>query len=406
MEVEGEEISKNVNRLGHCLVGKWNPRVVGGEDLTRLGWLMASFWRLKGKLGLAWLEEGQALLEFEHAVEARKVFAAGKRSVGGIQVELELWSPSFGCLEEGEIREEVWVRVNGLPLSLWVPTILRRVGDECGGFVAMDPSTEKMENLRWARILVKTKRGELPSSLEIGIEGIFYNLPLWWEVLPSIRQKPEGHRGSTDHGRGEVRGDGGACASRQVEEWGSAGLEALPRTTGGMERQLDRTGRVSSVGRIQFGSMIRPSVGGAEDGSSLDGFMEINLGLRRAGGPSLQFLSEEVMSKKAGVGGVRPAGGTKGSKGKEKVLEEEFGPRFGPNMVQRKSNGPLLSRFKDIGEQLGGPSVKRRKGPVESLAQPGLCGEANFELEFLSALEKEAERVQKADLHYLLADSA
>ena len=212
MEVEGEEISKNVNRLGHCLVGKWNPRVVGGEDLTRLGWLMASFWRLKGKLGLAWLEEGQALLEFEHAVEARKVFAAGKRSVGGIQVELELWSPSFGCLEEGEIREEVWVRVNGLPLSLWVPTILRRVGDECGGFVAMDPSTEKMENLRWARILVKTKRGELPSSLEIGIEWNFYNLPLWWEVLPLIRQKPEGYRGSIDRGRGEVKGNGDACA--------------------------------------------------------------------------------------------------------------------------------------------------------------------------------------------------
>ena len=58
MEVEGEEISRNVNRLGHCLVGKWNPRVAGGEDLARLGWLMASVWGLKGKLGLAWLEEG------------------------------------------------------------------------------------------------------------------------------------------------------------------------------------------------------------------------------------------------------------------------------------------------------------------------------------------------------------
>ena len=84
-------------------------------------------------------------------------------------------------------------------------------------------------------------------------------------------------------------------------------------------------------------------------------------------------------------------------------------------MVQRKSSGPLLSRFKDIGVQPGGPSVKKRKGPVEAqfnkgpigfLAQPGLCGEANFELEFLSAWEKEAQRVQKADLHYLLIDSA
>ena len=58
MEVEGEKISRNVNRLEHCLVEKWNPKVAGGEDLARLGWLMASVWGLKGKLGLAWLEEG------------------------------------------------------------------------------------------------------------------------------------------------------------------------------------------------------------------------------------------------------------------------------------------------------------------------------------------------------------
>ena len=248
MEIEREQICRNVDRLGQCLVGKWNPRVAGGEDLARMGWLMASVWGMKGKLGLAWMEEGQALLDFEHAVEASEVFVVGKRSMGRIHVYLELWSPSLGCLEEGEIKEEVWVRIKGLPLSLWVPNILRRVGDECGGFVAMDTSTEKMENILWARILVKTKRGELPSSVEIGIEGTVYNLPLWWEVLPSIRQKSEGRRGSTDRGRGEDRGDGGARAGRRVEEWGSAGFEALLRSDDGMEGQLDRMGRVSAVG--------------------------------------------------------------------------------------------------------------------------------------------------------------
>ena len=224
--------------------------------------------------------------------EARRVFAAWKRLVGGIQVGLELWSPGYGCLEEGEIREEVWVRIMGLPISLWVPSILRRVGDECGGFVAMDPLTEKMENLRWARILVKTKGGELPSSLEIGVEGISYNLPLWWEVLPSIRQKSEGYRGSTYRAKGEVRGDRGARVGPRVEEWGNARLEALSRTANRTEGQVDETGRVLTAGRIQFGSMIRPSVGGAEDGSSSFGLTKDTLGLRWAGGPSLQILSE------------------------------------------------------------------------------------------------------------------
>ena len=106
MEVEGEEISRNLSRLGHCLVGRWNPRVAGGQNLEWLGWLMVSAWGLKGKLGLAWMEEGQVLLEFEFVEEARRVLTSGKRSVGGIQVGLELWSPSYGCLEEREIREE------------------------------------------------------------------------------------------------------------------------------------------------------------------------------------------------------------------------------------------------------------------------------------------------------------
>ena len=199
-----------------------------------------------------------------------------------------------------------------------------------------------------------------------------------------------------------------------MEEWGSAGLEALLRSDDGMEGQLDGMGRVSSVGRIQFGLMIRSSSGGTEDGSSLDGLNELNPGLRRGGGPSPQLLSEVVMAKEAGGGGLGPMGGTKGPKGKE-VLEEESEPRFGPILDQSKCSGPPSSYLKDLGVQPGGPSVKKRKGPtenqpkkglMEALAQPGLSGEANFELEFLNAREKETERDQKANPHYVLADSA
>ena len=335
--------------------------------------------------------------------------------MGGIHVDLELWSPSYGCLEEGEIEEEVWVRVKGLLLSLWVPSILRRVGDEYGGFVAMDASTEKMENLWWARILVKTKRSELPSSIEIGIEETIYHLLLWWEVLPSIRQKLEDRQGSTDRGRGEERGDEGTRVGRRVEEWGSAGLEVLLRSDDGMEGQLDGMGRVSSVGRIQFGSMLLASVGGAEDGSSLDGLNESNLGLRRDGGPSPQSSFESVVAKEAGGGGLGPMGRRKGPKGKEKVLEEDPGPRFGPFLDQRMCSGPSSSCLQEFGAQPGGPLVKKRKGPavnqpkigpMEALAQLGLFGEANFELEFLRAREKETENDLKANPLYALVDSA
>ena len=44
-----EEIRRNLSRLEHCLVGKWNPSSEREEDLERLGWSMASAWGLKGK---------------------------------------------------------------------------------------------------------------------------------------------------------------------------------------------------------------------------------------------------------------------------------------------------------------------------------------------------------------------
>ena len=40
---------------------------------------MASSWGLKGKLGLARLENGRVLLEFEFVEEARRVLISGKR---------------------------------------------------------------------------------------------------------------------------------------------------------------------------------------------------------------------------------------------------------------------------------------------------------------------------------------
>ena len=121
------------------------------------------------------------------------------------------------------------------------------------------------------------------------------------------------------------------------------------------------------------------------------------------------------MAEEAGGDGLGPMGRTKGPKGKEKVLEEELGPRLGPFLDQSKCSGPSSSYLKELGVQSGGPSVKKRKGPVENqpkkgpmeaIAQPGLSGEANFELEFLRAREKETKSDQKANPLYVLADSA
>ena len=228
VEVRGEEISRNLSKLEHYLVGSWNPSSARGEDLEKLGFLMANSWGLKGKLGLARMEKGRILLEFESLGEAKRVLTSGKRSFGGIQLRLERWSPRTGCLVEGEKRSEAWVKIIGLPISLWDLIILRRVGEECGGFLAIDPQTEKLEELQWARILVKTNGEELPNVLEIGIEEVCHFLSLWWEIRPSLRKVLGDSRGTIGRLRGEVGGEAiarvGPCV---VEEKEDSRLEVL-----------------------------------------------------------------------------------------------------------------------------------------------------------------------------------
>ncbi|RVW96911.1 hypothetical protein CK203_032251 [Vitis vinifera] len=123
VEVEWEELSRNLSRLEHCLIGSWSPRMQ------------------KGKIWKTWVGKWQGL-----GIE-RRVLRFGNKAVEGVQLDLERWNPRSGCLEEGEARKEVWVRILGLPFSLWVLSVLRRVEDACGGFLDVDPQTESMEDL-------------------------------------------------------------------------------------------------------------------------------------------------------------------------------------------------------------------------------------------------------------------
>ena len=69
--------------------------------------------------------------------------------------------------KEGQ-ETEIWIRVVGLPLHLWIGEILKKVGDSCGGFVALDEETTYKKDLQWARIQVKKKNStEKPSLVNL-----------------------------------------------------------------------------------------------------------------------------------------------------------------------------------------------------------------------------------------------
>ena len=158
---------------------------------------------------------------------------------------------------EGEKKNEAWVRIVGLPISLWDRDTLRKVGEKCGGFLAIDSQTERLEELLWARILVKLTDEEIPSMVEIRVEGVCYSLTLWWEVRPIMRVLPVARRGKNNGVEGEVEGDVSARAGKRVlEEVDNARIETHLQSADGTRGQTGGPGLLWARFQGLVGSLV------------------------------------------------------------------------------------------------------------------------------------------------------
>ena len=111
--------------------------------------------------------------------------------------------------------QEAWIRVVGLLLHLWTPEILRKLGDACGGFLALDKVTEMKMEVKWARMLIKSAGKSRPSVINI-LEGPrSFELQIWWEIPPWVAGVyPVSSRVEAKNPKEEE--EGVACAAKRV----------------------------------------------------------------------------------------------------------------------------------------------------------------------------------------------
>ena len=132
-------------------------------------------------------------------------------------MQLKWWSPSSGCKGIRDQEKEAWIRVVGLPLHLWTGEILKKVGDSCGGFVALDEGTASKTDLLWARILVKMNSNAKPDSVNLLAGARSYEIQIWWEVRPTVAEvftrSSRSIGGPADQGEEDDRD---ACAKGRV----------------------------------------------------------------------------------------------------------------------------------------------------------------------------------------------
>ena len=91
--------------------------------------------------------------------------------------------------------------------------MFKRIGDGCGGFVAVGEDIVSSSELQWAQILVKRTDREFPNFAHIVVGLRCYSFQLWWESLPWFTQVVSAGSLGGEGGSREGEEDGGtSCA--------------------------------------------------------------------------------------------------------------------------------------------------------------------------------------------------
>ena len=126
---------KEMGSLQSCLIGKWKKNPNPYPAVEEMEVWFKDAWRLNEEVTVSVLNVDLLMLKFDSLEKAKWVLEMGRRSFNRGVLQLEWWRPETGCVRSKDTIQEVWIRVVGLPLHLWKPEILRKLGDVCGGFV-------------------------------------------------------------------------------------------------------------------------------------------------------------------------------------------------------------------------------------------------------------------------------
>ncbi|RVW99755.1 hypothetical protein CK203_029302 [Vitis vinifera] len=168
---KGKEKRKGTEeQLSRCLVGCFGDSFELVPPLSSLkGWALAS-WILRGGLKISKLGGVLVLFEFKNKCEAELVLLKGNKRFKERGFLLQRWRLEVGCFWNEIHAKEVWVRIVGISLHLWSREVFKRIGETCGGFIAIDEKTIFFSQLQWTYILVRAIGNDLLGSLQVVVK--------------------------------------------------------------------------------------------------------------------------------------------------------------------------------------------------------------------------------------------
>ena len=143
-----------------------------------LGWKVG-FLFLSTKLRTMWMPSGRMdiidlgndffLIKFELQTDLEVVLKGGLWFVGQQFLAIRKWEPEFKAEEASLSSVAVWIRLLGLPIEFYEPTILKKIGRAIGPVLRIDSYTANGVRGRFARLCVQVNIEQpLINTVKIG----------------------------------------------------------------------------------------------------------------------------------------------------------------------------------------------------------------------------------------------
>ncbi|KAG5605849.1 hypothetical protein H5410_027341 [Solanum commersonii] len=184
MNIQEEDLLKRC-LIGYCTAGKKEK-----PTLADIRSWSSTIWKKAFRVNIYELNSEMFLFEFPNRYMVELIIQGQWRWKSSI-FHLDWWRPTTRCTPNPSTMRETWIRVVGIPLHLWSRKVFQEIGDLCGGWIETEEETELKNHLKWARILVKNNRRNLPREVSVACDGITYFFPIWAESKPKFKIRSE-----------------------------------------------------------------------------------------------------------------------------------------------------------------------------------------------------------------------
>ena len=151
---------------GNAIIVKTFGRKVGFLFLSTK---LRTMWMPTGRMDIIDLGNDFFLIKFELQTDLEVVLKGGPWFVGQQFLAIRKWEPEFKAEEASLSSVAVWVRLPGLPIEFYEPTMLKKIGRAIGPVLRIDSYTANGVRGRFARLCVQVNIEQpLINTVKIG----------------------------------------------------------------------------------------------------------------------------------------------------------------------------------------------------------------------------------------------